>query len=147
MNSKITTIPINFIGIEDSGYHIVIKLRANKKTVNLLLDTGASRTAFDKNRFIKINKSIKSEVKISETKSVGLGTNSMESELSSLNEFKLGRLIINDYEAVLLDLSIVNEAYKALNLAEIDGVLGSDILFKYNAKIDFKKKKLTLHIT
>lgn len=144
MNAFITNIPLIFIGIEDTGYHILIKLKANKKTIHLLVDTGASRTAFDRNRFELINNKTKSNVTASETKSVGLGTNSMLSELSTIPEFKLGKLIINDFEIVLLDLSIVNETYKTLGLIEIDGVLGSDILYKYDAKINFKKKKLTL---
>jgi len=49
-----------------------------------------------------------------------------------------------DYEAVLLDLSHVNKSYEQIGLKQIEGVLGSDILLKYNAIIDYPKKELRL---
>ena len=44
----------------------------------------------------------------------------------------------------MLDLSHVNQSYEQIGLKPIDGVLGSDVLLKYNAVIDYEKKILKL---
>lgn len=47
-------------------------------------------------------------------------------------------MLIENFEAVLLDLAHVNESYEKLGLTPIDGVLGGDVLYKYNAAINYK---------
>jgi len=61
-------------------------------------------------------------------------------------------LKIRKYPAVALDMSHVNQSYNELDLPPIDGVIGSDILMKYGAVINYgtgvlrinkRRKKLT----
>ncbi|MEO6302167.1 MAG: hypothetical protein ABIP51_03235 [Bacteroidia bacterium] len=68
----------------------------------------------------------------------------MQSQTTILKKLKLGDLEIINYKTVLLDLSHVNQSYQLIGLNPIDGVLGSDILFQYNAVINYEKKLLTL---
>jgi len=60
------------------------------------------------------------------------------------SELKLGKLIIENYEAPVFDLSAIKFAYEKLNLPPVIGVLGGDILMDYNALIDYKNLTLTL---
>jgi hypothetical protein len=53
-------------------------------------------------------------------------------------------LICNNYQAVAMNLSHVNYAYAQIGQKPIEGVLGSDLLKKYKAVIDYPKRKLYL---
>ncbi len=137
-----TTVPFKILSIGEDGYHLMIKLYINRKVANVIIDTGASATVFDKNRILKYltNKSLEDHDNLSS----GLGTNTMKSQSTTLKKIRIGELKIDDYKAVLLDLSHVNKSYHEVGLTPIDGVLGSDILLKHNAIIDYAKQRLKL---
>lgn len=120
----------------------MLKLKLNGKIANLIIDTGASKTVFDKERIKKFvkEKSFDAHDKLSS----GLGTNTMKSELVTIKKIQIGKFIINDYKTILLDLSHVNNSYQQVGLKPIEGVLGSDILLEHNAIIDYEKKILKL---
>lgn len=120
----------------------MMKLYINKKVANIIIDTGASKTVLDKKRIGKFvtDKTFEKHDSLSS----GLGTNTMESELALIKILTIGKLEIENYKTVLLDLSHVNESYGQIGLKAVDGVLGSDILLKYNAVIDYEKKTLKL---
>ena len=136
------TISLIVCSIDEDGYHLFIEAEMNGKEARLLIDTGASRSVFDKNR---INRFSENELITAEALSSGLGTNTMESHTINLESLKLGSLELKDFEAVLLDLSHVNESYASMELDLIDGVIGSDLLMQHQASIDFKKKVLKLY--
>lgn len=139
---KKIVLKIKLLNIENDGFHLCIKGKINGKVANLLIDTGASRTVFDVNRmdkFVKVKK-----LKKNEQLSTGLGTNSMESHVSELKKIDLNGLVINNYHGIFIDLSHVNTSYEGINLKPIDGVIGSDILLKYKAIINYEKMEMTL---
>jgi len=138
----ISTIPFKILNIDGEGFHLMIKIKINNKVSNLIIDTGASKTVFDKHRI----KNFVSEKKFDthDKLSSGLGTNSMESQLVTLKKIKIGEVEITNYHTILLDLSHVNKSYEQIGLKPVDGVLGSDVLLKYNAVIDYEKKILKL---
>ena len=137
-----TNIPIQFLDIENEGYHLLIKVLLNNKTANLIIDTGASRSAFDINQIDKfINDK---ELKEIDKLSTGLGTNTMKSHSINIDKVQFGDYIIDNYNAIVIDMSHVNESYKSLDLEPIDGVLGGDILYDTKAIIDYDKKCLIL---
>ena len=119
-----------------------IILSSSEKVANVIVDTGASKSVFDKTRIEKYvaDKTFEKHDSLSS----GLGTNTMTSELVTIKKLKIGELEIDNYKTILLDLSHVNNSYEQIGLKYIDGVLGSDILLKYNAVIDYKKKILKL---
>lgn len=49
---KITEIPISIISIEGDGFHLLIPAKINNKKATLLIDTGASRTVFQKDQML-----------------------------------------------------------------------------------------------
>ena len=135
-----TTIPFKILDIGGEGYHLLLKVYINKKVASLIIDTGASKTVFDKTRIEKFVKERTFEKH--EALSSGLGTNTMQSEQVTIKKMKIGELEVENYMTVLLDLSHVNQSYEQVGQKPVDGVLGSDILLKYNAVIDYEKKIL-----
>lgn len=137
----VALIPIRLLKLDD-GFHLLVNIRVNGKPARLLIDTGASQTVFDKTR---IKKFLKEKKFISHDKlSTGLGTSNMKSHLAVMEKIEIGKIVTRKYKTVVIDLSHVNVAYKQMKQKPIDGVLGSDILKKYRAVIDYGKKKLVI---
>lgn len=139
-----TKVPIKVINIEQDGSHIFISALVNAKPATLLIDTGASRSVFDLNRIRQFEE--EKEFLLHQKLSTGLGTNSMPTQGIVVENFTLGKLSIDQFDVVLLDLQHVNDSYSSMGLAPIDGVLGNDILVRYKAVIDLGKNSLTLDL-
>ena len=140
--SMITIIPFKVLDIAGEGFHLLIKILINKKVAKVIIDTGASKTVFDNQRIKKYVG--KKTFEKHDILSTGLGTSTMTSELVSIKKIKIGELEIVNYKTILLDLSHVNNSYEQIKLKPVDGVLGSDLLLKYSAVIDYDKKILKL---
>jgi hypothetical protein len=140
-----TEIPIKVIPIEDDGFHLMIEITINEQKALMIIDTGASRTVFDSNRIMRFVSDENSEFEKNEKLSTGLGTNSLESEAIELDSIQIGEIKIEKYKAVVLDMSHINQTYSTIKLPEIDGVLGGDLLKKYNAEISYQSELLKLN--
>ena len=139
-------IPIRKILLDEEGYHLFIDAELDSNPANLLIDTGASKTVFDLTRIKKILKKKVSSFGAIDKLSTGLGTSTMESRSVSIDEFSIASLRITNYHAILLDMAHVNKSYRMMKLKPIDGVLGSDLLMKYKAVIDYKNLVLKLTV-
>ena len=138
-------IPINIINIEGDGFHIVTDGLVNGKSARFVVDTGASRTVFDKDRILNyINNP---EFAEKEGLSAGIGGTDISSFIFTIEELSFGDLKINDYQAVAMDLSNINTSYEMIKLPPIDGVLGGDLLRKHNAVISYILNKIRLFPT
>ena len=138
-------IPINIISIEGDGFHIVTDGLVNGKSARFVVDTGASRTVFDKDRILNyINNP---EFAEKEGLSAGIGGTDISSFIFTIEELSFGDLKINDYQAIAMDLSNINTSYEMIKLPPIDGVLGGDLLRKHNAVISYRLKKIRLFPT
>ena len=135
-------IPLKFLAIEGDGTHLLIAIKINGKKANMLVDTGASRTVFDINSISKFTS--KKKFGKNNQLSTGLGTNTMQSHNTILKKVKIGKVEIENFEAILLDLKHVNESYEKIGLGTIDGVLGGEILVNFKAVIDYGKKQMKL---
>jgi Aspartyl protease len=136
----IITVPLQIIDLHQDGYHPLVNVSVFGKPFTLVLDTGASKTAFDQ----EILSAEGINVMASDSLSTGLGTNSMTSYTTVLSDLYIGELKISEFEVAVLDLSTINIAYRQLNHPEVLGVLGGDVLMKYKAVIDYGKKALKL---
>jgi hypothetical protein len=136
-------IPFEIINLDDDGFHLMLKGEVNKHECNLILDTGASKTALDKGFISSIIG--EDELKKVEKLSSGLGTNEMEIHEIILKEFKIESHVWNDYEVAVIDLKHVNFAYEKMQLDKIHGIIGNDILVSHHAMIDYKSKQMWLH--
>ena len=138
-------IPINIISSEGDGFHLIAEGCINGKTARFVVDTGASRTVFDKDKILNyINNPEFSE---KEGISAGIGGTDISSFIFDIEELSFGELKIKDYQAVAMDLSNVNDSYAMIKLPPIDGVLGGDLLVKYKAGISYRLKKIRLFPT
>lgn len=137
-----STLPLTIQAIENDGYHLLTTILINGKKALLIIDTGASRSVFDETRIVDFigHSNLAEHDKLS----TGLGTNTMTSKKVILETLDLNGLILNNYEATILNLHHVNESYQKIELQPIDGILGGDILTDYKAVIDYKNATLTL---
>ncbi|HTF02692.1 MAG TPA: retropepsin-like aspartic protease [Bacteroidia bacterium] len=135
-------ISLKILKIEGDGFHLQAKVKINGKPALVIVDTGASRTVFDRT---EIGAFLKTEAIAEHDRvSTGLGTSSMQSQFVVLGSFSLGKIKMENFHAVILDLQHVNQTYAALGFKTIAGVLGSDVLMAHHAVIDFRKKSMTL---
>jgi len=137
-------IPLYVIDLQGDGYHLLIDVKIGRAKYKVVLDTGASKTVFDQSLLLQANAEI--AVQATDRLSAGLGTLTMESFTAVLPSFKIGRLHLPGFEVTVLDLSTINQAYAQLNHPEVLGVLGGDILMKYEAVIDYGKRRMRLSI-
>jgi predicted aspartyl protease len=137
-------VPIKIVKIEDEGFHPHLQIQINDKDALVLVDTGASKTVFDLEVIKRFVDNLQSEVHDKFT--TGLGTSSMVSHKAIIDKLDIGELEIVNWDAVLLDLSHVNNSYRQLGIDEIAGVIGCDLLVQFKARIDFSKSKLSLKV-
>ncbi|MFD0794982.1 aspartyl protease family protein [Mucilaginibacter litoreus] len=135
-------IPLTIIDLHGDGYHPLVDIVVFGLAFKVVLDTGASRTAFDHQLLIEAN--TEAAITASDRLSTGLGTNSMQSSTAIIPNISIGDFIIPEIEVAVLDLSTINHAYSQMGHPQVLGVLGSDVLVKYKAVVDFGKKKLLL---
>lgn len=136
-------VPLELLNLNDDGFHLLVEVVVFGQPFKAVLDTGASKTVFDKtvvSGLIADSDSLKSTDKLTS----GLGTNSMESFILTVPELKVGKLSVVNFEAAVIDLASINYAYEKMNLPAVIGVLGGDILMSYNAVIDYGKSVLKL---
>lgn len=135
------SVPLTLINLQDDGFHLLVEIVIFGKKSFVVLDTGASRSVFDM-ALIKAN--ITELEHSEETHATTLFATSSTLQ-ATIPKLKIGRLIINDYETVALDLSTVNQAYEQMGHPKVIGIIGSDILLKYNGIINYKKLRLFLY--
>ena len=137
-----TKVPLELINLHDNGFHLLVEVVVFGQSFHAVLDTGASKTVFDKATIEKHMK--EGELLISDRLSTGLGTNTMESHTIIIPVLKIGKFKLKNFEAAVLDLSAIKQAYSSLNLPPVIGVLGGDILYRFKAIINYKKLHLKL---
>lgn len=135
------TVPLSLINLQDNGFHLVVEIVVFGQPVFAVVDTGASRSVFDRD-FVKEHL-LESEHG-EETEATTLFTTSTTFQ-AKIPLLKIGRLTLSEYHAVALDLESVNHTYHALGHPSIVGIIGSDILLTYKAVINYQKMKLFLH--
>lgn len=135
------TVPMTLINLQDDGFHLLVEIVAFGQKSFAVVDTGASRSVFDdtwlKDRLPEL-------IHSDEVLATTLFTTSSTLQ-AVIPKLKIGRLVLNDYETVALDLEGVNDAYEGLGHPPVIGIIGSDLLLKYNAVINYKKLKLYLY--
>ncbi|MGI4750016.1 MAG: aspartyl protease family protein [Janthinobacterium lividum] len=135
-------IPLEVLDLNGNGFHILLNIKLFNKPFRLVLDTGASKTAFDKTMLLE--QIHENELKHSGHFTTGLGTNNMESFTAEIADLYIGKFHIPLLEVAVLDLSAINLAYQNLQIAPVLGVLGGDVLVKYQAIINYADQKLVL---
>lgn len=91
------------------GVHPILMAKINGKTCRLLIDTGASRTVFDKKQIIKFIK----KSKLIKEKGIAFAMAGYAMEMYSIKlNLKIGKLSIENYSSAVVDLDSFNYACK-----------------------------------
>jgi hypothetical protein len=135
-------IDLQLVELEDENYHLVAQAVFSCGTNGYwVIDTGASKTVFDKN-LIQLY-----EISDDETDQVhtaGIGEKPIETTIAHLKSFSLGKLWVNNLRVALLDLAHINRLYSKAATLQICGLIGGDFLMKHKAVIDYSKRVLVL---
>ena len=142
LKSKLYHIKFKVVALEPDNYHIVAKASIEGHPLNVIIDTGASHSCFDLDFVRQLSPEISRED--NDGLNVGVGTSDFESKLSTIQNLRLGRFLLKQYDIVLLDMSNINQAYEMMHKPLIHGILGSDFLMKYKAVIDYGERVLVL---
>ncbi|MDD4210146.1 MAG: retropepsin-like aspartic protease [Bacteroidales bacterium] len=138
-----TQVPFQLIQLEnEENVHPIIDARINDTPIRLVIDTGASHSCIDKK---EVKKLLKNKTKVSEDIVMGIGNKRLTNTMVTIKELTIGELAIKDYTIVAINLKHINKMMAMMDLAPINGLLGSDILCKYEALIDYKNRCLTLN--
>ena len=122
----------------DYNIHLIVNANIKKRNIRLLIDTGATHSC--------IAKHIVDDMAALETEDVDKLLNLSE-EITDIEQKKMikiprlqvGDFYINNYFYLITDLTHINMMYENMDIQPIDGLLGSDILLKYKAMIDYSR--------
>src|SRR5690606_20895314 len=104
-------VPLTLINLQDDGFHLLVEIVVFGQKILAVVDTGASRTVFDKT-FIETHIT-DLESNQDEVHATALFTTASTLQ-SPIPKLKLGSLIIKDSEADAWDLEAVNQAHEGL---------------------------------
>ena len=135
------SVPLILINLQGDGFHLLVEIVVFKEKLFAVLDTGASRSVFDKSL---MEKHIKELSIIEETQAATIFSTSSTLQ-GIIPKLKIGRLVLKDYPSVGLDLQSVSDTYLQLGYPPISGIIGGDILVEFKAKIDYKKGVLKFY--
>ena len=123
-----------------STNHIIIDATVNNVDGKFLIDTGASNSCID------INKSDKFKLNYGRSdEQASSATNEIkETFISKKNSLLIGEFYIHDFDIILFNMQHVIKSLLDKDEIEIDGIIGVDILIKYNCCIDYKENKLLI---
>jgi hypothetical protein len=136
------TIPLKIIELDIQSFHLLVEAKINNIPLNLIIDTGASRTVFDR-KILEERLRFTGE-KTHDIQSAGIMADQIESRMGLADIFMIGNLNLKDYPVILIDLDAINKLYMKVTGITIHGLLGSDFLVKMKAVIDYKKLLLIL---
>ena len=130
------------VDIPPGGIHLALNVLLNGQSIRMVLDTGASRSVLDLDLFRELHP--EADLKEEESDSAGVGASGLASFTSLITSFSIENFEIQESEMVLMDLSHVKQSYTQLGEDPIYGIIGGDILEKYEAIIDYSDFSLTL---
>ncbi len=137
------TVAIEVLSLEEDSHHIFVNGSVNGVECRFLIDTGASKSVLGQTFVQSHLAEIKTEQ--SEEMTSGLGTNEMQSASTTIDAIVIGDWKVEEYTVAILDLKHVEIAYQKKDQVPPDAIIGSDILLKGNAIINYGDATLTLH--
>ena len=120
--------------------HIQVKAEINSVKGVFIIDTGASNSCIDLKLcdFYNISYEKSSEKASSATDQI---SNTM---ISKKNQIKIGKWFKKNMTIVLFDMTFINKTLNEHGIEGVSGIIGSDLLKKGKAIIDYSENKLFL---
>ena len=120
--------------------HITATLSVNGKPCIFLIDTGGGATLIDKSKKYKFG------LEASKTGDYAAGIGSVSALTKTSATLQINGYEIEEKNLYLMDISYINSEFRKNHARQVDGVLGTDFLDKYEAIIDYSRCKLFLKI-
>jgi len=114
--------------------HIVFNISFNNLPAKFLIDTGASGTILTIESIEKFNMTVEE----TEESGTGAGSTNLAMQKSINNSLSFNDFKIENLDLFVMDLAHVNNSFIEIEQDTIDGVIGADILNKYNCVLDYK---------
>lgn len=121
--------------------HFEVDGSINSVKAKFILDTGASGTVINETDISHFNLQT---VTTDDDKAAGLGSTTMTVQKSKGNRIELRDFVIEDWQVGIIHLGHVNEALENKGSAQVNGVIGADILNRFEAVIDYGTASLYL---
>lgn len=131
------------VEIEEGSFHPIVKGTINGFQVNLILDTGASRTVIDNSL---ANNLEKIEFESAEPYAAGINAQRLTVEQVKLPSLVLGGIDLGSTVVFKTDLSAISQLYSNYVDFAIHGLLGCDFLVHYSATINFVDSCIALNV-
>jgi hypothetical protein len=139
---KTISIPLKLINLQDDGFHLLVEIVVFKQKHFAVLDTGASRSVFDK---ALIEEHLSETLHVSDEINAATLFTTTTTIQATIPEVKIGKLKIKNYETVAFDLQSVSDTYQQFGHPPIACIIGGDILMEYQAIINYSTLDLTLY--
>ena len=120
--------------------HITATITVNGKPCVFLIDTGGGATLIDKSKKYIFG------LEASKTGDYAAGIGSVSALTKTSATLQMNGYEIEEKDLYLMDISYINSEFKKNHARQVDGVLGTDFLDKYEAVIDYSRCKLFLRI-
>jgi hypothetical protein len=137
-------VPFEVVEIEEGSFHPIVKGFINGFQVNLILDTGASRTVIDNSLAENLQKV---EIESAEPYAAGINAQRMVVEQVKLPSLSLGEIDFGSIIVFKTDLSPISQLYTNFVDFPIHGLLGCDFLVRYSASVNFASSCLVLNVS
>lgn len=124
-----------------NGYHVLCRIKIKNREYRVIIDTGSTETLFDVK---KIGCLFSNSIQKSDKISYDFNGNLIDNKIFIIDEFFIGNIKIENFESKLTDFVKFNNNFVKNGLPKVDGIIGNDILIKYNSIIDFGKKEMVL---
>lgn len=135
------SIPFRVVELEPNSYHILVKGTIGRRAINLIVDSGASRTVIDK----QLAGTLRTQpLKIENPIAAGFMADQVPVDLVRVSSIRLANHPFRNIEVIVADLSGINELYSRMAGISIHGLIGCDFLLKHISSIGFKHHKLFL---
>ncbi len=128
---RLQTLPTN---------HYVVITTLNGIEGRFILDTGASNTCVSS----ELTAQFHLNAKPSEEKASSASANELDTEVAHHNELMIGSWYSQRRSVVLFDMQAVNHALQKLDIENVDGIIGADVLKSTKAVVDYNNNWLYL---
>jgi len=118
--------------------HITATLKVNGRSCIFLIDTGAGATLIDRSKREKFG------LEALSSRDYAAGIGSVSPLVRTSATFQINGYDIEAEEIFLMDISYINNEFRKNRARQVDGVLGTDFLDRYEALIDYAQCKLYL---
>ena len=125
-----------------SSGHLIINSHVNGVSAKLIIDTGASNSCIDSNKI----EAFKIEIENYDEQASSATEKIKDMYISTSNSIDIVGFTIKNFKLFVFDMNHINETLEKNESTKVDGILGNDIINKYDGIISFREKKIYLKL-